>query len=773
MSRRLFNYTLFICIILLSGCKSDETTNIVPAPNFLERGKGCFIISPESVISVENEGQAQVASMFTSLFESAAGFAPEVTLGNEDADIKFVSDSTIAEEGYRFSVEKNGITVSASSEPGFFYALQTIRLSLPAEIEGSGKDGAKKWRVPVMKVEDRPRFEYRGVMLDVARYFMPKDDMLKIIDCMSILKLNKLHLHLTDDNGWRLEIKKYPKLTEIGAWRVDREALPFSDRRNPTPDEPTPIGGFYTQDDMREIIAYAAERQIEVIPEIDIPAHSNSALAAYPQYACPTVDKFISVLPGIGGKNADIIYCAGNDKALEFIRNILDEVMELFPSKYMHLGGDEAWKTYWKTCPHCQKRIRKEGLKDEEALQGWFMIQMNKHVKSKGKIMMGWDEVTISEIPEDAVIFGWRGYGQSALRAAEQGHKIVMTPAKVTYLIRYQGPQWHEPLTYFGNNTLKDIYDYEPVGDDWKPEYETLLMGIQGSLWTEFCRKTDDATYLLFPRLAAIAERSWCPKGYSDWGNFLKGVDKYNAHLDEKGIVYARSMYNIQHTVHPSDSVSGGVDVKLECIRPDVTIRYTLDGSEPTKRSAKYTEPFTLTEAATVKCATFFSDGKQAGMTLVLPVEKHLSTGCRIINHPESALVLTNGVRGSLRQSDFEWCNWGGKFANLTLELKEPAPVNRIAVGCLTNYGMSVHKPGSIVVEVSCDGKNFKEIGRRVFSHEEIFTEGNFVEDIEFPVSGETVSHIKVLLHGAGVCPDDHVRPGNMSQMYIDEIIVD
>lgn len=773
MSRRLFNYTLFICIILLSGCKSNETTNIVPAPNFLERGKGCFIISPESVISVENEDQAQVASMFTRLFESAAGFAPEVTLGNEDADIKFVSDSTIAEEGYRLSVENNGIMISASSEAGFFYALQTIRLSLPAEIERSGKDGAKKWRVPVMKVEDKPRFEYRGVMLDVARYFMPKDDMLKIIDCMSILKLNKLHLHLTDDNGWRLEIKKYPKLTEIGAWRVDREELPFPDRRNPTPDEPTPIGGFYTQDDMREIIAYAAERHIEVIPEIDIPAHSNSALAAYPQYACPTVDKFISVLPGIGGRNADIIYCAGNDNTLEFVKSILDEVMDLFPSKYMHLGGDEAWKTYWEICPLCQKRIKKEGLEDEEALQGWFMAHMNEHVRSKGKTMMGWDEVTNSAIPEDAIVFGWQGFGQAALKAAAQGHRFVMTPARITYLIRYQGPQWHEPLTYFGNNTLKDIYDYEPVAENWTAEYESLLMGIQGSLWTEFCRKTDDATYLLFPRLAAIAERAWCPKGYNDWNTFLKGVDKYNEHLDVKGIVYAKSMYNIQHTVHPSDSVSGGVDVMLECIRPDVTIRYTLDGSEPTKRAAIYTEPIILTEAATVKCATFFPNGKQAGMTLVLPVERHISTGCRIPDKADADKILTNGVRGSLRQSDFEWCNWGSNGARMTVKLKEETEICRIAVGCLTNYGMAIHKPGSISVEISSDGENFTEIGCRIFSHDEIFKEGNFIEDIEFPVEGKSASYVRVIVKGAGKCPANHVRPGNESRICIDEIIVD
>lgn len=773
MTRRLYNYILLICLLPLSGCRSYETAEIVPAPNSIERGNGCFEITEDTRISVENDAQAQVAAMFADLFGTSAGFTPEIVTGGEKGGIELVSDMSLAEEGYRLSVSEDGIRIHASSDAGFFYALQTVRLALPASIDAPEKTSGTRWTVQTMEVEDSPRFSYRGVMLDVARYFMPKDDVLKILDCMSMLKLNKLHLHLTDDNGWRIEIKKYPKLTEVGAWRVDREDLPFPDRRNPSPEEPTPIGGFYTQDDIREIIAYAADRQIEVIPEIDMPAHSNSALAAYPQYACRTVDKFIGVLPGIGGRNADIIYCAGNDSTLEFVKDILDEVMDLFPSKYMHLGGDEAWKTYWKTCPLCQKRIKEERLDDEEALQGWFMAYMNEHVRSKGKTMMGWDEVTNSAIPEDAIVFGWQGFGQAALKAAAQGHRFVMTPARVTYLIRYQGPQWHEPLTYFGNNTLKDIYDYEPVAENWPEEYESLLMGIQGSLWTEFCRKTDDATYLLFPRLAAIAERAWCPKGHSDWEGFLKATDRFNAHLDAKGIVYAKSMYNIQHTVNPSDSTAGGVDVRLECIRPDVTIRYTADGSEPTRRSEEYTGPFTLTEAAVVKCATFFPDGKKAGMTLVLPVERHLSTGCRISDKADADKILTNGVRGSLRQSDFEWCNWGSNGATMTVCLGEPAEISRVAVGCLTNYGMAIHKPGSITVETSADGKDFKVIGSRTFTHEEIFTEGNFIEDIGFPADGITASHVRIILKGAGKCPADHVRPGNESRMCIDEIIVD
>lgn len=765
------NIILAAAITLSVSCRNQEAA-IVPAPSSISMGKGMFEFRQSTVISVENQSQEAVAENFASLFRTPASFVPEVALNATDAQVRLICDPAQPREGYSLDVAPKGITIKASDNAGFFYAFQSLRLALPSKIDSKEYCPDVKWKVPAMSVSDSPRFEYRGVMIDVARYFMPMQDLMKVIDCMSILKLNKLHLHLSDDNGWRLEIKKYPRLTQVGAWRVDRGDTPFPDRRNPSENEPTPVGGYYTQDQMREIIAYAAERQIEIIPEIDMPAHSNAALASYPEFACPTVNRFIGVLPGIGGSNADIIYCVGNDRTLQFVRDILEEVMELFPSRYMHLGGDEAWKTHWKTCPHCQARIKKEGLLNEEELQGWFMQQMNEFVMSKGKTMMGWDEVTNSKIPQDAVIFGWQGYGNAALKAAAQGHRFVMTPARVTYLIRYQGPQWLEPLTYFGNNTLKDIYDYEPVAENWADGYEDLLMGIQGSLWTEFCNSTDDATYLLFPRLAAVAERAWCPKGYSNWERFLSAVDNYDAHLDEKGVVYAKSMYNIQHTVRPSSTVKDAVEVALECIRPDVEIRYTSDGTEPSKTSALYTKPIVVTDAEEIRCATFFGNGNQAGKTLTVPILHSLSTGKDIIDDKEAGNLLTNGVRGSLRQSDFEWCNWGNSGRTFVVDLKEPTEISSVTVGCLTNYGMAIHKPKSIRIEIADRDSVFRQVAEKRFTPAEIFKEGNFIEDVIFDLDGITSSQIRISLEGAGNCPQNHLRPGQESRMCIDEILV-
>ena len=646
---------------MVAGCSDTNLTHdipLVPRPAQMVPGSGNYLFSGKTVFAVENEEQAEVARGFIALFTRAAGFTPKLTVGDdaEKGNVRFQTDATLKSEAYTLEVSPKEIIIEASDAKGFFYALQTIRQLLPAAIEKEEvADKKVKWSIPAVSIQDEPRFGYRALLLDAARYFIPKENVLRIIDCMAMLKINTLHFHLTDDNGWRVEIKKYPRLTEVGAWRVDRTGLPFPARRNPEPGEPTPVGGFYTQEDIKEMVAYAAERQIEVVPEIDVPAHSNSALAAYPHFACPVVKEYIGVLPGLGGRNSEIIYCAGNDSVYTFLQDVMDEIMALFPSRYIHIGGDEARKTYWGKCPLCQARMKKEKLANEEDLQGYFMKRMSEYVRGKGREVIGWDELTNSSfLPEDVIVLGWQGYGQAALKAAEQGHRFIMTPARIMYLIRYQGPQWFEPLTYFGNNTLKDVYDYEPVQKDWKPEYADLLMGVQACMWTEFCNKPEDVDYLVFPRLAALAEVAWTQPEKKDWASFLKGMDSFNEHLAAKGIAYARSMYNIQHTVKPED---GALNVTLECIRPDVEIRYTVDGSKPTAASPLYEQPLVVKDARTINAATF-AGGEQMGKILTLPVHWNKATAKPLLGNKANEAVLSNGIRGSLKQTDFEWCCW-------------------------------------------------------------------------------------------------------------------
>lgn len=767
---------LMACIAALalgmSGCHSPkqlEDVVIVPQPLSVEKGDGSFSFSGKTVIAVADDEQRIVAENFALLFTKPAGFTPKVEK-TRDGDIVFSTDRSMKEDAYELQITSDKIKIKAADVKGFFYALQSIRLMLPPAIEGQ-KETTDVWKVPAVVVKDEPRFDYRGFMLDVSRYFLPKEDVMRMIDCISMLKINRLHLHLTDDNGWRLEIKKYPRLTEVGAWKVDRQNLPFPDRRNPKRGEPATVGGFYTQEDMKEIIRYAAERQIEIIPEIDIPAHSNAALASYPEYACPVVKDFIGVLPGLGGKNAEIIFCAGNDKTFTFLQDVLDEVMAIFPSRYINLGGDEATKTNWKKCPLCQARIQKEHLPDEEALQGYFMSRIGDYVRSKGKQIMGWDELTNSKLPEESIILGWQGYGKAALKAAEQGHRFIMAPARVAYLIRYQGPQWFEPVTYFGNNTLKDLFDYEPVQNDWKPAYEPLLMGVQACMWTEFCNVPEDVFYMTFPRLAALAEIAWVPKGKREWNKFLKGVDNFNKHLEQKGIIYARSMYNIQHKVTPEES--GKLMIKLECERPDMEIHYTLDGTEPMATSALYDSAFVADKNVEVKAATF-AKGQQMGKTLILPIHWNMATAKPLLGASKGMDILVNGLRGSLKQTDFEWYTGGlSQPISFVIDLLKPEKMKRFTVGCITNYGMGVHKPRMMKVEVSNDNKTFTEVGRITFTDDEIFKEGNFIEDLSIEYAGITGRYVRFTLETPGNCPDDHVRPGQASKVYIDEVIVE
>lgn len=766
---------ILVCFLLLAvaNIQADNLTqpvSLVPCPVSIVPGTGNFHFSAKTTFAVENEEQAVEVRRFTELLTRAAGFTPRIKVGNKKGDICLTTDVGLKEEAYKLEITSKRINIHAAGVQGFFYALQSIRQLLPAAIEGGQVVTGINWIIPAVTITDQPRFGYRGLLVDVARFFSPKENLLRIIDCMAMLKLNTLHFHLTDDNGWRIEIKKYPELTEIGSRRVERPGKNFSERRNPRQGEPTVEKGYYTQDDIREIVAYAQERHIEVIPEIEMPAHSNAALAAYPLLACPVVNKYIGVLPGLGGMNADVIYCAGNDSVFTFLQDVLDEVLELFPSKYIHLGGDEARKTHWEACPLCQARMKQEKLENEEELQGYFMGRMARYVQSKGREVIGWDELTNATIPEGFIIQGWQGYGQAAMKAAELGHRIIMTPARIMYLIRYQGPQWFEPVTYFGNNTLKDVYDYEPIQKDWTKQTVSLLMGVQACMWTEFCNTPADVDYLLFPRLSALAEVAWTKPERKNWKSYLKALDRFNEHLTAKGIVYARSMYNIQHTVTPKD---GRLQVQLDCIRPDVEVRYTTDGTMPTVQSALYTRPLMLTGTKTIKAATFAS-GKQMGQTLELPVVWNPTTAKAIKSIGAANIgLLVNGVRGSLKYTDSEWCSWmKNDTVSFTLDLKKPETVNRLTLGSTTNYGMAVHKPARIEILISTDGADFRKVSERTYTKNDIFREGIFREDISFEV-GEKARYVRVVAYGAGDCPFTHVRPGQEARIYFDEIIVE
>lgn len=759
---------LFCASFCIGAPVANTFLPVVPVPAEYSVGEGYFYFNADMKFGVENESQLRMVSDFATLLGRQTGFVPSIMIGSETADVRLETVASLPDEAYNLVVTSEKILIESAGDAGFFYALQSLRQLLPVGVvEGKKQNRTMEYKIPVMTVNDRPRFGYRGLMIDVSRYFMPKHNLLKIIDAASFLKINKIHLHLVDDNGWRLEIKKYPRLTQVGAWRVKRDE-PFPNRRNQEEGEPVSVGGYYTQDDMREIIRFAALRQIEIIPEIEMPAHTNSSLAVYPELACPVVNRFIGVLPGIGGKNSEIVYCAGNDSVFSFLEDVIDEVSELFPSKYIHLGGDEASKVNWAKCPRCRARMEAEHIEHTEELQSYFMTRMSNYVRSKGKEVMGWDELTNSTLPEGAIIYGWQGFGKAALKAAAKGHRFIMTPARILYFIRYQGPQWFEPLTYFGNNTLKDVYTYEPVQEDWNPVYEDLLMGVQASMWTEFCNSPDDVEYQLFPRLLALSDIAWAKKGTKDWPDFLKRIDKVLPHIEAMDITCARSMYNIDHKVTPKGKK---LMVELSCIRPDVEIRYTEDGTEPVASSSLYASPLTVKSTTCIKAATFMN-GEKMGETLLLDLQWNKATGKEVLASNEKRYVLTNGVRGSLRHTDFEWAGWYDEDASFILDMGKRTPVKEVRIGCITNSGMAVHKPSLIRLSVSNNKKTFVPVREITFSQEDIFKNRTAVEDAVFSGLDLNARYLKLEMENPGLCPIGDIREDQKIWMYFDELIV-
>lgn len=740
------------------GVRAD-VASLIPAPAQYEVTADSYYTLPKqiTVASTTTAGKNDVAPI-VSYLKMRGIKANSGSLAK--ANLRLTADRAMSPESYRLAVSPDGISVTAADGAGFFYAVQSL-----FQLINQSTDG----RLASCDITDTPRFGYRGIMLDVSRYFMPFDNLKKLVDIASMLKINTLHLHLTDDNGWRLEIKKYPKLTEVGAWRVDRPEI-FPARQNQKEGEPATYGGFYTQKQMKELVKYAAERHINIIPEIEMPAHAVAALASYPELACPVVDEFIGVLPGIGGNKAAIIACAGNEKVYEFYQDVLDEVFEIFPSEYIHLGGDEANKTNWEKCPLCNKRLSDEGLKDFEELQGYFMDRINRYVQAHGRKAIGWDEVTYGQPKEDITVIGWQGDGKTAVNYAKQtGRNFIMSPAKKMYMIRYQGPQWFEPFTYFGNITLKDVYEFDPVTPEWSDSLKSQLLGIQASMWTEFCNSPQEVQYMLFPRVLAAADAAWRTEGKNDWPAFVKAVDSFVAVLDDNGITYARSMYNLDHKVTPAD---GALTVELSCIRPDVEIMWATD--EAFAHSALYSQPISVDKPTTIYAATF-KGGKQMGKTLRLPLEFNKATG-RPVNAVNCnngiPYTLTNGLRGSDRNSDFEWAGWHNGTADFTVDLGKSMPITGICLGVLANSDICIAAPIEVFVYTSDNGNSFQLLKKIEVPADKIYAKGANRIDLDCGPVDTSARYVRFTAVNPGRIPDGMPREMAPTWMYFDEISI-
>jgi hexosaminidase len=516
-------------ILFLTGCKTKEVTtspviSIVPQPVAVEVTGGYYTFSPVVTLSARTEEEKNVAAFLVEFFRTRQLQAEIVQ--DSVADIvfrSFVSKEYLPEGYNHIKIDEQGVDIFSTSASGLFYGAQSLMQLINQDEQSS--------RVPFIKITDFPRFEWRGLHLDVCRHFYPVEFVKRYIDLMAMYKFNTFHWHLTEDQGWRIEIKKYPKLQEIGAYR--KETLIGHYSNQPHQFDGERYGGYYTQEEIKEVVAYAAQRFITIVPEIEMPGHSLAALSAYPPLGCTGGPYEAATLWGV----FDDVYCAGKESTFEFLQDVLDEVLELFPSEYIHVGGDECPKTRWKACAHCQQRIKTEKLADEHELQSYFIQRIEKYLNAKGRKLIGWDEILEGGLAPNATVMSWRGEN-GGIAAAQAAHNVVMTPGFALYFDHYQGNPDTEPVAIGGNTPLKKVYEYDPVPQSLSQEEQVYILGAQANVWTEYIKTTDHVEYMVYPRALALAEVVWSPKDSRNWENFVERLPHQLKMLDKRNVKY-------------------------------------------------------------------------------------------------------------------------------------------------------------------------------------------------------------------------------------------
>lgn len=524
----------------LFGFQSKPTISIIPQPVSVVQSDGHFELSSQTkiVLSEDSEELNFLGEYVADMVYSATWYDHEVSISKTKPTsgiyLQLTSDADFGnEEGYKLHVDTSLVTISASTTAGLFYGIQTLRQLFPAAIEHEKPSMAPRnqdWKIPAVEITDYPRFEYRGMHLDVARHFFPVEFIKKYIDLLAMHKMNRFHWHLTEDQGWRIEIKKYPKLTEISAWRDSTLIGNYGSGKY----DNVRHGGFYTQEEIKEVVAYAQKRQITIIPEIEMPGHSSAVLAAYPEFGCFDKEYHVQSTWGV----FEDIFCP-KEETFDFLEDVLMEVMELFPSSYIHIGGDEAPKKQWEESEIAQDVIKREGLKDEHELQSYFIGRIEKFLNAHGRQIIGWDEIMEGGLAPQATVMSWRGEA-GGIEAAKMQHDVIMTPNGSNYFDHYQADPKTEPIAIGGLTTLKDVYYYEPIPKELTEEEAKYILGSQGNVWTEYIHSGDKVEYMAYPRAIALAEVVWSPAGKRDWLNFQSRLQNHLPRLDILGVNYAK-----------------------------------------------------------------------------------------------------------------------------------------------------------------------------------------------------------------------------------------
>ncbi len=688
-------------LLLTLNVVAQENFDIIPKPVSLSPGAGVYHFQENTPVLVHSDFKS-TASLLTEhpaikkLAISPLHQNTKPVKGAIQIEKATVVDK-LGKNAYLLDIQPTRIQIKAWSTPQAIRAIYTLIQLGYIQPDPS--------RLKAVKIIDEPRFSYRGLHLDVSRHFMPLSFVKKYIDIMALYKFNTFHWHFTDGAGWRLEIKKYPELTKRAAWRSHTLWKDWwnNGRRYLDMGAPNASGGFYTQEEAKDLVAYAARKGITVIPEIEMPGHSEEVIAVYPQLSCT----------GIPYSQSE--FCIGNEETFVFLKNVLDEVLTLFPSKYIHIGGDEADKRHWETCPKDQALMKREGLKSVDELQSYAIRQMDLYLQSKGRKLIGWDEILQGGLSEGATVMSWRGE-EGGIQAANAGHDVIMTPGSHLYFDAYQTDPRTQPEGFGGFLTIEKVYSYNPIPAAIAPDKAKHVLGAQANLWAEYVPTTEHAEYMAFPRALALAEVNWTAPENKNWGDFHKRLQSQYRLLQKLNVNYYRPSFNVGYEAvfNPSNKTNQ-ITLTTEQNNKQ-NIHFTKDGTEPTLSSAAYSHPFELSKSATVKAAYFF-DSIKIGPTLSFVVDIHKAIGKKMQYNSkwdgyaaQKEQTMTNGIAGGLSYHDGQWQGFT-RAIDLIVDLETVQPVQSVAMNFMQITGPGVYMPGEMKVLFSTDGKDFQTVG--------------------------------------------------------------
>lgn len=678
-------------------------------------------------------------------------------------------DTLLNNEWYALKVSPGGISISATTEAGLYRGTRTLVQLL--------EQGQATTSIPCLIITDWPRFGWRGMHLDVCRHFFPVSFIKKYIDLLARYKMNSFHWHLTDDQGWRIQIKSRPELTAVGAWRKGSQVGAYANQQFDT----VRYGGFYTQDEIREVVAYAAERHINVVPEIEMPGHALAALAAYPQLGCTggpyAVERGWGVFPDV--------FCAGNDSVFTMLQDVLTEVMMLFPSQYIHIGGDECPKDRWKTCPKCQARIKAEGLKDEHELQSYFIRRIEQFVNSKGRKIIGWDEILEGGLAPNATVMSWRGT-EGGIAAARSGHDAVMSPTSYCYFDYYQGDPVNEPLAIGGYAPLQKVYSYEPIPAELTTDEARHILGAQANLWTEYIQTPEHVEYMMLPRMLALAEVLWTPKEKRDEADFIRRLEAEFPRLDALHANASRSIFQVRIT--PKQGAKPGrIKVELKGAMPDIPVYYKFLGQETdpmardprkgptTPQKQRYTEPLDVTATSTVQAwaepeAQFGTKATNPIATATFRFNKATARPIALSNPPDErynlggAFTLVDGIIAGSRRVSTEWLGWK-QGVTITVDLGSVQNVRHIGIGAWNDHHSWIHLPAGVDFSTSTDSTTFTQFGSA--KGQDAGGRNDFSADGQ-----AKARYVRITVKSIGNIPDGMPGEGNPAWLFLDEVEV-